>query len=110
LIKNRGGINSRLAGSYTNHAAVPPMPWVNRNRPTVPSLNASANGNQTEIRWGADRSVAKIAIQARYGNDWKTVRIVPAGAGRFTVPLAEAVAITAIDRTGNLSQPVVVVR
>lgn len=108
LMKNRGGINNRLASSYTNHAAVPPMPWINRNKPPAPSLTATLTGGRTELRWRAGPSVTKIAVQVRNGRQWKTVRILPAGAGRFSVPRADAVAITAVDRTGNLSEPVVV--
>jgi len=108
IIKNRGGINNRLAGTYTNHAAVPPMTWVDRNRPATPTLTATLSGDRTEIRWSADRSASRIAIQVRNGRQWSTVRILPASAGRFTVPRADAVAITAISRTGNLSQPAVV--
>jgi hypothetical protein len=107
LIKNRGGINNRLAASYTNHAAVPPMTWIDRTRPAAPTLTATVSGDRTEIRWSADRSTSRIAIQVRNGRQWNTVRILPAGAGRFTVPRADAVAITAISRTGNLSEPVV---
>jgi len=108
LMNNRGGINGRLASSYTQHAAVPPMPWVNRRNPPAPSLSATLSGNNTEIRWRADNRAAKIAIQVRNGRQWNTVRIMPAGVGKFTVPRADGVAITAMDRTGNLSSPVVV--
>jgi len=107
LMTNRGGINTRLATSYTQHAAVPPMPWVNRRNPPAPSLTASQAGDGTEVRWRTTGDIAKIAIQTRARGQWNTVRIVPAGAGRFTVPRADGVAITAIDRTGNLSPPVV---
>ncbi len=108
LMTNRGGINNRLASTYTQHAAVPPMPWVNRLTPPAPSLSATLKGNQTEVRWRADARASKIAIQTRTGRQWSTVRIMPAQAGKFTVPRADAVAITAICRTGNLSSPVVV--
>jgi uncharacterized lipoprotein YddW (UPF0748 family) len=108
IIKNRGGINNRLTSSYTNHAAVPPMPWVNRRNPPDPSVSATLKDGNTEIHWRADNRAAKVAVQVRNGRQWNTVRILPAGAGKFTVPRADAVAITAIDRTGNLSSPVVV--
>jgi len=107
LMKNKGGINSRLGSTYTQFSAVPPMPWINRRNPPAPSLTATLAGGETEIRWRADSRVSKIAIQTRNGRQWNTVRIMPAGAGRLTVPRADTVAITAIDRTGNFSDPVV---
>ncbi len=108
IIKNRGGINNRLATSYTNHAAVPPMPWVNRRSPPAPSVSATLKDGNTEIRWRADSRAARVAVQIRNGRQWNTVRILPAGAGKYNVPRADSVAITAIDRIGNLSSPVVV--
>lgn len=108
ILKNRGGINPRLASRYTNHAVVPPMPWVNRRAPDAPSVSASLRDGNTEIRWNAEKRAARVAIQLRDGRRWNTVRILPASAGKFTVPRADAVAVTAVDRTGNLSPPAVV--
>lgn len=108
IIKNRGGINNRLASSYTNHAAVPPMPWVNRRTPAAPSVGAQLKDGNTEIRWSTEKGAARVAIQVRNGRQWNTIRVLPAAAGKFTIPRADAVAITTIDRTGNLSAPTVV--
>jgi uncharacterized lipoprotein YddW (UPF0748 family) len=105
LVTNRGGISTRLASSYTQPAAVPPMPWVNNRAPAAPGVGASGGGDQTSIRWQADKSSAKMAIQARSGGSWRTVKIVPAGAGQTTIPRADAIAVTALDRFGNASEP-----
>jgi uncharacterized lipoprotein YddW (UPF0748 family) len=105
LVTNRGGITGKLAGSYTQAAIVPPMPWISRKAPDSPGLGASANGEETRLQWQADDRTARIAIQAKNGGTWRTLRIVPASAGTATIPKADAVAITALCRYGNASAP-----
>ncbi len=105
LVTNRGGIATRLANTYTQAAAIPPMPWVNRRAPDPPGVSASVVGNTTVLRWTAAANTAKIAVQAKTGGTWRTLTIAPAGAGQATVPRAEAVALTALDRFGNASAP-----
>jgi uncharacterized lipoprotein YddW (UPF0748 family) len=105
LMSNRGGINQRLGGTYTQPAAVPPMPWVGKRAPDSPGVGAMLDGGSTSIRWQTCRNTARVAVQARNGRSWHTVRIVPAGAGRLTIPRADAIAVTALDRLGNASPP-----
>lgn len=105
LVKNQGGIATRLAGSYTQPAAIPPMPWVSSKTPAAPSVGATAQGDTTNIHWQADSSVAKIAVQAKDGSGWHTVKIAPARAGSLAIPRADAIAVTALDRFGNASPP-----
>lgn len=64
-----------------------------------------AKDSETHLRWRTDKRTARIAIQAKTGGTWRTLRIVPASAGQAKIPKADAVAITALDRYGNLSSP-----
>lgn len=105
LVTNRGGIASQLASSYTQSAAVPPMTWISRTSPDTPGLGASVQGDSTRLHWKSDDRTARIAIQAKNGGTWRTLRILPASAGTATIPKADAVAITALCRYGNASQP-----
>jgi uncharacterized lipoprotein YddW (UPF0748 family) len=105
LVTNRGGIASKLAGSYTQAAAVPAMPWLNNNAPDAPGVSAQANGDNTLVRWTPNKGTAKIAIQTRVDGNWRTAKITSAGSGQTTVPRADAIAITALDRFGNASSP-----
>jgi uncharacterized lipoprotein YddW (UPF0748 family) len=105
LVTNRGGISTRLAGTYTQPAAVPPMPWVNSRAPAAPGVGASVRGNETVIRWQPDGNTAKVAVQARNGGSWRTMKILSAGSGQTTIPRADAIAVTALDRFGNASPP-----
>jgi uncharacterized lipoprotein YddW (UPF0748 family) len=105
LVTNRGGIATRLANSYTQPAAVPPMPWLSKRSPASPGVGASVRGNETHIRWQPDANTARIAIQARNGGTWRTMKITPARNGETTIPRADAIAVTALDRFGNASPP-----
>ncbi len=105
LVSNRGGIAGKLAATYTQPAAVPPMPWVNKSTPAAPGVSATLDGSQTLVRWQSNDSTAKVAIQAKSGGSWQTVRIAPARNGQVAIPRADAVAITALDRFGNASPP-----
>jgi uncharacterized lipoprotein YddW (UPF0748 family) len=105
LVTNQGGIATRLANSYTQPAAIPPMPWINSKSPAAPTVSASANGTSTNVRWEPANNTAKIAVQARINGNWRTVKIAPATARSTSIPRASAIAITALDRFGNASSP-----
>jgi uncharacterized lipoprotein YddW (UPF0748 family) len=105
LVRNQGGIATRLASTYTQPAAVPPMPWVSNRAPAAPGVSAALQGNGTTVSWVPDPTTAKIAVQARLGGTWRTVQIVPAGQKSLALPRAETLAVTALDRYGNASPP-----
>ena len=105
LMANRDGIVQRLSGSYTQPAAVPPMPWITKRSPQSPGVGALVKAGNTSIRWQPCASTARVAIQARNGRSWHTVRIAPARAGSLSIPRADAIAVTALDRYGNASPP-----
>jgi uncharacterized lipoprotein YddW (UPF0748 family) len=105
LVKNQGGIATQLASVYTQPAAIPPMTWVSNKSPAAPEISAKIQGDQTSIHFTPDKNSSKIAIQAKMGGSWRTVKIVPASAQNITIPQADAVAVTAFDRFGNASTP-----
>ena len=105
LVTNRGGISTKLAGTYTQPAAIPPMPWLSGKAPAAPGVSALVQGGNTIVQWQPGGDTAKIAIQARNGGIWKTAKITYAGAGQTSIPRADAIAITALDRFGNASPP-----
>ncbi|NQX02486.1 family 10 glycosylhydrolase [bacterium] len=105
LVRNQGGIATKLAATYTQPAAVPPMPWVSSKAPAAPGVSASVTGEGTRIHWSPDGNTAKIALQAKTGGTWRTLKIVPVGSPDLTIPRADAIAVTALDRFGNASPP-----
>jgi len=50
LVRNQGGIATRLANTYTQPAAVPPMPWIEKRTPGAPGVSATTNKDGTSIR------------------------------------------------------------
>jgi uncharacterized lipoprotein YddW (UPF0748 family) len=105
LVKNQGGIATKLASIYTQPAAIPPMPWVNSHGPSAPGVSAILRPDSTFVRWEAGGDTSKIAVQARTGGIWRTVQICPSGSKGITIPRADIVAVTALDRYGNASLP-----
>jgi uncharacterized lipoprotein YddW (UPF0748 family) len=105
LVTNRGGIASKLAATYTQPAAIPPMTWLSSKAPAAPGVSASVQGANTVVRWQPDGNTAKVAVQARNGGTWRTAKIAHVRAGQASIPRADAIAVTALDRFGNASAP-----
>jgi uncharacterized lipoprotein YddW (UPF0748 family) len=105
LVTNRGGIATQLAATYTQPAAIPPMPWVSKTTPAAPGVSATTEGETTVVRWQPGSGTAKIAVQARTGGTWRTMKIASASSGGTSIPRADAIAVTALDRFGNASPP-----
>lgn len=105
LMKNQGGITDQLSKVYTQPVAVPPMPWISKSAPNVPGAGAIVQGDKTSVRWETGGTTAKVVVQARYGKTWRTAAIVPARAKSISIPRADAIAVSALDRFGNSSAP-----
>ncbi len=112
LRENRGGVTSALAkNTYQGAALVPPMPWMSQAMPATPGLSAKASGKSTYANWSPVRGASKYAVQARYGKNWFTVKVVPASATSLTLSgNPEAIAVSSVDRYGTTSKPSVVTR
>ena len=113
LTKNRGGISNLLAkGAYSQPALVPPMPWLSKSGPARPAASATGTGSGVKVNLqGGDRGTARYAVQARYGRQWRMAKVV--SAGTKSIELAgqpDAVAVSAVDRFGNVSAPTVLAR
>ncbi|MEP2776321.1 MAG: family 10 glycosylhydrolase [Luteolibacter sp.] len=104
LLNNQGGISDSLAKAYTQPVAIPPMTWVNQNHPATPRAGASVMQGETSVRW-EPAAASRIAVQARYGQTWRTMAIVPSSRKSLTIPRADAIAVSSIDRFGNISSP-----
>ena len=107
LIKDRGGIHRHLDKIYTQPALVPPMTWLSRGKPEAPQVNAKQFRKETQIQWNTGKQSNKVAIQAKYKGRWYLLRLNSAGSKAISIPRAQAIAITAIDRYGNISDPTV---
>ena len=117
LTKNLGGVSTMLAkGAYSQPALVPPMPWLSQSAPARPGASVTGNGSSVRVTFqSGDRATSRYAVQARFGNQWRMVKIVSAGSKSVDLPalagrLPDAVAVSAVDRFGNSSTPVVMAR
>lgn len=108
LMQNRGGITNDLQKSaYVAPALVPPMPWLSKNLPQSPAVSASHAGSVTAVRWQPVKGASKYAVQARYGRQWHSITVTYA-AGADLKGSPDAIAVSAVDRYGNASQPFVI--
>lgn len=116
LMDNRGGVANALSSSmYGEPVLVPPMPWMGKREVSRPGAQASAGGDQLQIRWQADRSVARVAVMGRTGRTWRMLAVRSAAAGGVDLTLKgraapDAISVSGVDRYGNLSLPVVLAK
>jgi uncharacterized lipoprotein YddW (UPF0748 family) len=117
LKENRDGISTALAKSaYSEPALVPPMPWMGKREVARPSVEVRGEGKGLRVRWRkGDAHTSVIAVMGRFGSKWHMLKVLPAGGSEALIPagnkgLPDAVSISAADRFGNLSGPVVLAR
>jgi uncharacterized lipoprotein YddW (UPF0748 family) len=95
-------------GVYSEPALVPASPWMPGNNP--PNVAPVLSRSGQIITWKAGKATNPSgspawlwAVQTRTGKTWKTAAILTASQMRFDTPVdAEAIAVTPVDRTGNL--------
>jgi len=100
---------------YTQPALVPASPWLGRARPAKPILAAAPPQapDRLQVSWspGRPEPVSHWLLQTRAAGQWKT-EILPGNATSHawhgTVP--DVVALSAVDRNGNISPPAAVGR
>jgi len=118
LMENRKGISEQLkAQSYQSPALTPATPWLGSVLPAAPTVAMRREGNGLALKISATgaKPVAQYAIWSRYANEW---RFSVAPAGRANLLLADdaaggavqAVVVSAVDRLGNESERVSVLR
>ena len=116
LMENRQRISDQLKGShYAMPALVPPSPWLGSETPGAPGVAAKREGRQVRLGFAPGRANALFAIWSRHGNEWR-FHTVPAARTDFTLPddarlgAASTVVVSAVDRLGNESERVAVLK
>ena len=110
LMKNRGGIANELVKNfYQEPSLVPPMPWVNRAVPKTPNVVAAGSKGKVNVVWRAVPGCLKYSVQVRVGRNWR-LSTVTAGTEITLGGEPDAIAISAVDRYGNTSNPRVIVK
>jgi len=103
-----------VAGPYGEKALVPASPWLDSIPPLAPIVragrDAASGGNTVSIQPQGAEPVWLWVVRTRVGTDW-TTDVIP-GLQRFlmiprpVIGAADEVAISAVDRSGNESTPV----
>jgi uncharacterized lipoprotein YddW (UPF0748 family) len=106
-----------ISGPYASRTLVPPSPWLDSVAPLAPIVRAGWDATKQSSTLSLEPQGGEQTwvwlIRARVGDVW-TTDVVP-GLQRFYIiprvaggPSADEVAVSAVDRTGNASAPVLV--
>ncbi|MFC0167529.1 glycoside hydrolase family 10 protein [Pseudoduganella danionis] len=118
LMENRKGISEQLkAQSYQSPALTPATPWLGNTVPPAPTVGTrrEANGLALKLSVTGGKPVAQYAIWSRYGSEWR-FSVAPATRAQVLLAddaaagAAQAVVVSAVDRLGNESERVTVLR
>jgi uncharacterized lipoprotein YddW (UPF0748 family) len=107
LMQNRGGLGIALInGLYAERALVPPSPWLERRSPAKPRLQVV---NDRELNWepAATEKISAWVLQTRTDNQWHTSILPGETRAHLLSGSLDAIALTAIDRCGLASSPMV---
>lgn len=115
LLKSSLVTKAIAEGPYAKPALVPESPWLDNEIPESPVAVPEAQGDKLKVNWvPADGEEAfRYIVYFRYGKDWKykimnrkdnSVEIPLYRDGKSSSPKVAAIAVTAIDRTGNESE------
>jgi len=111
LLGNRNGVADLLRSRvYTDLALVPASPWLDRTPPSAPAVNVTMNPLKVSV--SSPDSVWLWALQVKRAAGWK-LQILSGRFGGFSFDAGdapEAIAVRAIDRSGNESATTVVAR
>ncbi len=118
LMNGTTGLPERLAsGPYATRALVPASPWLDNIPPAMPIVRSGRDpgtgGLTLSLKPQGAEPTWLWVIRARAGSEW-TTDIVPGFTAAYKFPLTispnpvDAVVVTAVDRTGNESAPVIV--
>lgn len=106
LLQNTALVAELEKSLYATRALVPASPWLDAAPPAKPVLKVSTRAGQTKAAWSPAAGEEKVRfwlLQVRRGNSW-SARVLPGSqrAETFAAPAPDAVALSALDRAGNL--------
>jgi uncharacterized lipoprotein YddW (UPF0748 family) len=107
LMRNQALDDELQTQIYTQPALVPASPWLGDGALPKPALVvAEANANKLRLTWtaGPGSKAWLWLVQARSGGEWRTEILSGENmSATWTRDLPEVVAISAVDKNGNLS-------
>jgi uncharacterized lipoprotein YddW (UPF0748 family) len=107
VMRNQSLADALETQIYTQPALMPASPWLGNERPAKPVLTmAEASAAKLRVTWDAGNGgkISRWLVQARNARVWRT-EIMPADktSATWTGNLPEVVAVSAVDRNGNIS-------
>ncbi|MDB6123432.1 MAG: hypothetical protein JWQ71_2425 [Pedosphaera sp.] len=107
LMPSRGEMGNILeSGLYSEPAIIPASPWLANKAPGKPKLTVAKEGKVTWQGSASDK-ISVWVLQTKSGDKWQTT-VLPGATSSHTVPDSlDAVALTAVNRFGSASQPMV---
>jgi uncharacterized lipoprotein YddW (UPF0748 family) len=109
LLRNKEGVTELLKREvYQQAALMPASPWLDNVAPPAPRLDCGPDPKGLRLSWQGNpiEPVACWLLQIKNGGQWST-EILPSYETTRIMSSAEAVALCAVDRCGNTSQPAV---
>jgi uncharacterized lipoprotein YddW (UPF0748 family) len=107
LMDNVDGIGDYLARLYSDPVLPPAFPWLDSLPPSKPDARIARQGGVTILQLAPtdQQAVARWVVQSRTNGRWE--RAVLPGVARAHIlgdaPAADLLAVSAVDRTGNIS-------
>ncbi len=109
--KDRGGLRAKLRSAYAETAIPPASPWLGSSAPGAVFVAPVEQGGNLTLTFKADPEARWRVIQVQNGNQWTTLRTIPASQGTYRLQgTPAAVSIRHIGPTGILSVPTVIAR
>ena len=115
LMQNRGGISTLLAqATYGSLALVPASPWLDRAKPTAPSLVTKDKAGVQYVDWGGfNQEISSYLVQWKNTTGW-TSQVIGSSNTGIAWPggkdVVRSVVVRAVSRTGILSDAVTLQR
>jgi uncharacterized lipoprotein YddW (UPF0748 family) len=114
LMRSNNGVAAALARSFPAPALVPASPWLDKLAPGKPLLSVRKTAREVSASWkpAAGEPAWQWVLQEQTGESWRT-EILPASqtsvvfASGGGAGLPQNIAVTAVNRVGNLSAPAV---
>jgi hypothetical protein len=108
LMRNEAGVAEALEKNvYRTVALVPEYPWLSQIVPAAPHLSVRPQRDYLKVEWRSTNSAPwQWIVQKKIGGKW-TAEILPEEKTSETIKAdsLESVAVTAINRYGNVSVP-----
>jgi hypothetical protein len=107
-VTDNPALTALVRAEYAQTALVPASPWLDAMPPAQPKLIVVENGRSSlSVRWETAGKAAWLWILQYRANEVWATEILPAGqtARTFENSKQEMVAVSAVDRVGNMSSP-----